>query len=66
MKRERLKRLLNYALKGKPEGKPEGWWLHHFPGEPISTPDCSFLEEMSPHFQPPLAQLEVLKNTDKI
>ena len=40
----------------------QGWWLHHFPGQPVPAPDHSFSKEIFPNIQskPPLTQLEAI------
>ena len=40
----------------------QGWWLHHFPGQPVPMLDHPLSEEIFPNIQPkpPLTQLEAI------
>jgi len=42
----------------------QGWWLHHFPGQPNLTPDHSFSKVIFPDIQskPSLMQLEAISS----
>ena len=32
-------------------GHLQGWWLHHFPGQPVPVPDHSFSKDIFPNIQ---------------
>ena len=58
-------RMLNHVLKCHIYiffGHLRGWWLHHFPGQPVLIPDHSFSREIFPNirFNPSLKQLEAI------
>ncbi|KAK4832219.1 LOW QUALITY PROTEIN: hypothetical protein QYF61_021066 [Mycteria americana] len=42
----------------------QGWWLHHFPGQPVPLLNNPFGKEMFPNvpWKPPLAQLEAVSS----
>ncbi|CAM9613151.1 unnamed protein product, partial [Bubo scandiacus] len=53
---------MTVCRKSRRYGKRPGWELHHFPGEPIPTPNNPFCKEILPNIQskPSLAQLEAI------
>jgi len=42
----------------------QGWWLNHFPGQPVPMSDHSFSKEIFPkiYSKPPLTQLEAISS----